>query len=170
MDERAERSDGRTVTLVVPLPDRAGRTTGDPYVERADRPDEPVRAPVREPVRTEPEQPVRPVRTEPVETVRPAARPPTVRPEPTVRLVWQEVAPADEQTVRTIPPSDGGRTHLKIAAGAIPATALAGIICGLVSSLWPLAALAGTGAAGALVALLVRFARWLTEAIVRDAQ
>lgn len=159
MDERAERSTGRTVTLVVPLPDRAGRTTGDPYVERADRPDKPVRP--------EPEQPVR---TEPVETVRPAARPPTVRPEPTVRLVWQEVAPADEQTVRTIPPSDGGRTHLKIAAGAIPATALAGIICGLVSSLWPLAALAGTGAAGALVALLVRFARWLSEAIVRDAQ
>lgn len=165
MDERAERSAGRTVTLVVPLPDRAGRTTGDPYVERADRPDEPVRA-----VRTEPEQPVRTVRPEPVETVRPAAQPPTVRPEPTVRLIWQEVAPADEQTVRTIPPSDGGRTHLKIAAGAIPATALAGIICGLVSSLWPLAALAGTGAAGALVALLVRFARWLTESIVRDAQ
>lgn len=171
MDDRTtdEHRTARTVTLVVPLPDRTApdRPVRAPYIERPGRTEDRTPRPVE---RTGTEQDA--VRPTPVETVRPVQPPPvrtTVRPEPVERIVWQEVEPAPERSVRALP-GDGGRTHLKIAATAVPTVAAAGIVCGLVSSLWPLAVLAGAAAAGVLVTLLVRFARWLSEAIVRDAQ
>lgn len=130
MDDRPtdEHRTARTVTLVVPLPDRTApdRPVRAPYIERPGRTEDRTPRPVE---RTGTEQDA--VRPTPVETVRPVQPPPvrtTVRPEPVERLVWQTVDPGPEPIERQ-PPGDGGRTHLKIIVVLVPAAgAVGGII------------------------------------------